>query len=76
MADWHGYINAHSIAVNLISKDIRLGILDRADGLKIIERLEGYKPNTLKALLEEMDIEKEEFIELTKRHAKVEHAES
>ncbi len=50
------------------SKDIRDGLLDRAEALKLVEALDGKRPKALDLFLEETQMTEEEFNAITRRH--------
>ncbi len=50
------------------SKDIRVGLLTREEGLKLVEKYDGKKPKVFDNFLKETEITEEEFEKLTEPH--------
>lgn len=50
------------------SKDIRDGLITREEGMKLVEKYDGKRPNALDAFLKEIDMTEKDFNKLTKRH--------
>ena len=50
------------------SKDVRDNLINRDEALKLVEEYDGKRPKALEAFLEEVEITKEEFEQITKRH--------
>lgn len=52
------------------SKDIRDGLITREEGMRLVEKYEGKRPSHLAELLKEIGMNEEEFVTITRRHAK------
>ena len=50
------------------SKDIRDGLIDREEALRLVEKHDGKRPTVLDTFLKEVGMSEEEFMAITKKH--------
>jgi hypothetical protein len=50
------------------SKDIRDGLMNREEGLRLVEQLDGKRPAALDVFLKEVGMTEEEFEQITRKH--------
>ena len=67
--DWQKYMKrGFGRATFQASKDIRDGLINREEALKLVEKYDGIRPKVFKSFLSETEITEEEFNKLTKQH--------